>query len=290
MRKGVLLLASTTVAVLLACGVALAAEVTCPTGDNGLCEGTEEGDTLTGTSDVDTINALGGNDVLIGGGARDRLDGGRGNDRYVYTDLSEFLSEPRSHERITADESGVDTLDFARLPQEARGEFEFRTINSHAWHYVSGGGSSTGIVYFENGAIENVLGGAGPEDVTALDDVSHLVRLGAGEDRFFGRDNGGEDAFYGGPGNDYASAGHGRDRLFGATGDDYLRGYVGNQLVDGGPGADTLLGGGNSDRLRAADGEADEVIDCGAGVNDRVFYDVGLDPEPVGCEVVLNPQ
>jgi hypothetical protein len=51
--------------------------------------------------------------------------------------------------------------------------------------------------------------------------------------------------------------------------------------------ADTLKGGADRDALRAADAEADRLIDCG-GNTDKAYHDVGLDPEPGNCEV-LNP-
>jgi hypothetical protein len=51
--------------------------------------------------------------------------------------------------------------------------------------------------------------------------------------------------------------------------------------------ADTLKGGADTVALRAVDGKADRLVDCG-GNTDKVYYDVGLDPEPVNCEV-LNP-
>jgi hypothetical protein len=52
--------------------------------------------------------------------------------------------------------------------------------------------------------------------------------------------------------------------------------------------ANTLKGGADRDALGALDGEADRLkFDCG-GNTDKVYYDVGLDPEPVNCGV-LNP-
>jgi Ca2+-binding RTX toxin-like protein len=186
------------------------------------------------------------------------------------------------------DESGVDTLDFSRLPQDAHGEIEFNTVNSNAF-YIEPGVFTSHFVFFADGVIENVLGGAGPERVDAFDGVSHVLRLGPGNDDFFGGKNDGDDWFYGSGGHDYAATGRGEDRLFGASGNDVMRGHSGNDLLDGGPGADNLRGDGNSDTLRAADGEADDLIDCGVGIRDRVYYDASLDPEPVGCEV-LNPR
>jgi len=305
LRKSVLLLASVTLAVLLAAGVALAAEISCPTGENGLCEGTEEGDSMRGTNAVDRIRALGGDDVLIGFRGKDRLNGGSDNDRYVFRTMADFPGAgPQSSgpiERITADESGIDTLDFRRLTQDAR-----------VWLYVSSFPSqSTGLYYYSQSGeyaeldwpnediIENFRGGSGNETVIGgylgEGGASNVVRLGKGDDRF--TVGGGYDRVYAGPGDDGSatptspSGGNGgreNDRLFGGTGDDEMHGYLGNDFVEGGPGADELMGGGERDTLNAADGEADVLIDCG-GNTDRVFYDVGIDPEPVGCEG-LNPQ
>lgn len=80
MRRTVPLLASMVLGVLLVSGVALAANITCPTGENGLCEGTTGDDTLTGTGARDTIKGLAGIDTLYGRGFPDYLEGGGGND------------------------------------------------------------------------------------------------------------------------------------------------------------------------------------------------------------------
>jgi len=51
-------------ALVLVSGAAWAAYISCSTGADGLCEGTEAADELEGTPDVDTMNAKGGSDYL----------------------------------------------------------------------------------------------------------------------------------------------------------------------------------------------------------------------------------
>ena len=64
MRRIALLLASMMLALVLVSGAAWAAYISCSTGADGLCEGTEAADELEGTPDVDTMNAKGGSDYL----------------------------------------------------------------------------------------------------------------------------------------------------------------------------------------------------------------------------------
>ncbi len=83
MRKTVLYLVSMALAVLLACGVALAANIIqCPTEPHGWhCYGTPEDDVLTGSAERDHIDGYGGNDIIYGKARIDHLEGGEGNDR-----------------------------------------------------------------------------------------------------------------------------------------------------------------------------------------------------------------
>ena len=80
MRKTVLFLASMALAVLLVCGVALAADIQCPNRAGNLCVGTTGDDTLTGTANSDTIEGRDGADLIKGRGAKDQLAGELGND------------------------------------------------------------------------------------------------------------------------------------------------------------------------------------------------------------------
>jgi Ca2+-binding RTX toxin-like protein len=92
----------------------------------------------------------------------------------------------------------------------------------------------------------------------------------------------GNDALYGGPGNDELEGNQDNDLLVGGPGNDKLNPLDGQQpgtvdVVEGGPGNDDIF---------ANDGNMD-IIDCGAGDNDIVRYDVGLDAIQ-NCEI-LNP-
>jgi len=80
MRKTVLFMASMALAVLLVCGVALAADIQCPNRAGNLCVGTTGDDTLLGTANSDEIRGLDGADLIKGLGAKDLLRGGPGND------------------------------------------------------------------------------------------------------------------------------------------------------------------------------------------------------------------
>jgi Ca2+-binding RTX toxin-like protein len=74
------------------------------------------------------------------------------------------------------------------------------------------------------------------------------------------------------------------ENLRGGAGADSL---TGNSLVNtllGGPGADSFFGLGGDDVLRANDGIADAVINCGAGAADEAIEDA-IDPAPIGCEL-----
>ena len=74
MRRTMFLLATMAFGLILASGVALAANViSCP---GGLCEGTTGDDEMTGTSATDYMYAKEGNDTLRGLGAFDDLRGG----------------------------------------------------------------------------------------------------------------------------------------------------------------------------------------------------------------------
>ena len=89
MRKSVLLLTSMALAVLLASGVALAANIKGTEGDDPALTGTESRDTINPFAGNDTVYALGGNDdvrhsfgedTIYGGAGNDTLRGGRGTD------------------------------------------------------------------------------------------------------------------------------------------------------------------------------------------------------------------
>jgi Ca2+-binding RTX toxin-like protein len=77
MRHTVLLLATMVLTLLLASGVALAANISCL---GGPCVGTAENDQITGSQVDDKIRALGGRDDVTARGGDDLVYGGRGRD------------------------------------------------------------------------------------------------------------------------------------------------------------------------------------------------------------------
>ena len=77
MRRIVVMLSAMMMVVVLAAGVAFAAEVDCTTDP---CLGTRGKDEIRGTESPETIRALAGNDFVVGFGNNDTIYGGDGND------------------------------------------------------------------------------------------------------------------------------------------------------------------------------------------------------------------
>src|SRR5918994_434469 len=95
MKKTILALASVTLAVLLAGGVARAATIQCPNGPvtelSRYCYGTNEADTMYGYGSVDRLVGGRGSDKLYGGSETDSLRGGEcaGGAGCAYSDSSD---------------------------------------------------------------------------------------------------------------------------------------------------------------------------------------------------------
>ncbi|CAN5589015.1 hypothetical protein BH24ACT20_BH24ACT20_16810 [soil metagenome] len=79
MRKTILLLAVVAMTLVMASGVALAAQMKCSA--RGDCVGTPRDDRMIGTAKLDTIRGKNGNDAIYGRASADRLYGGFGRDR-----------------------------------------------------------------------------------------------------------------------------------------------------------------------------------------------------------------
>jgi RTX calcium-binding nonapeptide repeat (4 copies) len=125
------------------------------------------------------------------------------------------------------------------------------------------------------------------------------VHAGQGDDRVGGYD--GADDLRGKAGNDRVRAGDGRDRVAAGPGADAISGGDGHDLLTAAAtedvpveGVDTIAAGGDNDKVRARDGEPDE-IDCGRGNRDIAvldLVDVIVDAKPKNpngsCEAVLR--
>jgi Ca2+-binding RTX toxin-like protein len=107
MRKTVLFLASMALAVLVVCGVALAANIQCPNRAGNLCVGTTGDDTLTGTANSDEIRGRAGADVIDGLGAKDLLRGGPGKDEIRGSDGADDLFGGRGGDKTINGGPGI---------------------------------------------------------------------------------------------------------------------------------------------------------------------------------------
>ena len=121
---------------------------------------------------------------------------------------------------------------------------------------------------------------------------AHMFAYG-GNDAMYGK--GGPDSMVGGTGTDELRGGPGNDHLYGSggdlsdTGDDYLYGGDGSDQLYGGDaegGVDRLFAGKGNDLVFSANGDAGlkEIIDCGGGSQDEVYFDKGLDVV-TNCEI-----
>jgi Ca2+-binding RTX toxin-like protein len=221
-------------------------------------------DTLVGNSpdplylEASVIEPRGAN-VLRGGPGDDTLDGrfgpdvlfgGSGTDTVMYANRSEELS-------LTIDGSGNDGSDI----DPDRG--------------------ITGDLNPFNGKmddigpdVENIVGGAGDDDIDGSEAANTLIG-GGGDDDIDGK--GGQDTVTGGEGDDSIRGGAGNDRglagnngndvLAGDDGDDALNAGEGDDLLHGGNGADDLSGGEGTDTVDWADATSGVSVSLN-GIND----------------------
>jgi Ca2+-binding RTX toxin-like protein len=235
-RRALLLMTMMAVALVVAGGMALAANITCPNSIGNLCVGTKEADTMTGTDQADEMRGRGGGDTMhardgddtpfggagndeilaglgddssVGGAGDDSLSGGNGDDTYSF---SADWGADRIPEEGEGTRMGADTLDFYSLVEP----LDVDLVVSYDREEVF---SDAGMLNFAATVeIENVTGGQ----------TRDVVRGNDARNRFFG--NGGNDRLVGRENNDVLSGGLGPDALDGGTGNDVLNG--GDDIVD----------------------------------------------------------
>lgn len=243
MRRTVLLLASTALAVLLVSGVALAATVTCIGGTE--CKGTGERDTLYGTQERDVMYGYKLEDRLYGYRGIDQMFGGEGSDTF-YGGLGNDYSEE--------DQRGYDTF-----YGEGGNDYFIDRLGPNR---VLGGGGSDRL--HSRGTL---LGGPGHDYLEGL-----KLRGGPTRDSLYlgsvdGRRIPGRVEAFGGPGNDTF-----RDSTI-TPGSPVAY----DRIIKGGTGRDFVnLQSPDDDTIYLADGELDTVRSCGGGT-DTVYFDTGLD-------------
>lgn len=252
-------------------------------------------DTLSGDAGDDLIVAYSdawdqGSNLIEGGAGNDTIYGSFGEDTYVFNlgDGHDLLIERRPNEAYSNIEPTADTLSFGE--GIAAGDLSFHRrgldmIIEHAngtdsitvqnWfqepsdhfkleHLLFADGSSLSHADVENRVIWH--GSSGADSFIGYRDLGDHMRLGAGDDKAWGRV--GDDVIYGEAGNDY---------LEGEAGSDEIHGGDGNDQLDGGLGGDLLLGGAGDDKYVYSLGDGADVIDNTGGGNDGVFFSGGID-------------
>jgi Ca2+-binding RTX toxin-like protein len=242
-RRTILLLATTALAVLLSSGVALALNtINCK--DSGRCVGTDRADLMKGTSGFnemygrdndDTLKAFGRSDALIGQEGDDRLLAGRGGD---------FVLGGRGDDTLRGEEG----LDFYIFERSNWGE-DTITEDSPSRHFLALPiaenltGPVTTNLNSDSGPTPEVTNAQSASTVNWEGNVITFVFGSSGDDTVTGNDAANEiyddagPAFYGTP-----------------------------------PDTDAISAGGGNDFIVVQDGDSDDTVNCGAG-DDTVFSD-----------------
>jgi len=191
-RRATQLIVVMAAALLLASGVAIAANVSCKSGSTSTkpCKGTPDPDTILGTGGIDFIKSLESNDVvdaragddklygdegadaLYGKGGNDTIDGGPGNDNYK----TQF-TEPKD------DPNGPDIDPNPPFGAGLRGASGNDTINGQAGDDDLIGNPGQDILdeRGSSGDLDRAFGGTENDRVYADDnDVSDEVSCGEG--------------------------------------------------------------------------------------------------------------
>jgi Ca2+-binding RTX toxin-like protein len=264
MRRAILLLTVMITALALASGVAIAQVVTCPTGANGICVGTDNNDTLNGTAAGDDMRGLKGQDTLNAAADFDLLNGGRGNDT---------LNGEADNDTLSGD-LGDDTLkggaqDDAYLFADGWGQDR---IVDDAATGMFGERLSFSLVN-EPITMDLISSPARPEVQSGSNTLNFGPNVSVNE--VDGSSKG--DTIKGDTSNDFLNGIQGNDGVIGRGGNDTVVGMDGKDTLVGGPGEDDFDAGGGADRIEAAEKVAEpDSISCGGG-NDIVFFDQGID-------------
>jgi Ca2+-binding RTX toxin-like protein len=185
MRRTVLLVVTTALALVAAGGIALAATFTCTTNP---CDGTTDDDVITGTLNAETINGKAGNDeisaqdandILNGGAGNDDLAGGLGNDRYFVTTnwgSDTIIDGGGNNDFIAPEPDGGATA--AALPN-----LTVNLVSSSGPEYTDGNGNT---VNWNDDAIGSVSTGAGDDVISQRPRNSNAMIGGAGNDTYTG--------------------------------------------------------------------------------------------------------
>ena len=281
--------------------------------------------TLGGGGD-DRIVATTSNDEIRGGDGDDEIRGGGGNDALYGDDQPEDGNTHSGDDQLYGDDgtdsliggNGADLLDggagdYDALYGEWAGAVDFTTVGADRFVGGSGSNDSARLAYTgdQNVTLDGIANDGRDDEDDDVDPTVELVMTGAGNDdltgtaaaqQFFGGAGddvidgaGGDDGLHGEAGEDTLRGGSGLDTLYGGTDADAIDGGADADAIDAGSGDDEVTGGAGVDRvfgeagadvLRVRDGEVDETVNCGDGV-DRAVADA-TDPA-AACETVERP-
>lgn len=281
------------------------------TDKNDTLVGTDGPDVIAGLGGDDTISGLGGDDTICGGDGVDYIDGGDGVDKILGGPGGDIINGAANADVIYGEggedilhgDDGIDLVDGGEGNDDVHGDADNDVLSGGPGDdYVYGGPNSTDSVpeYLDGGpGDDHLYGEAGKSEIDGGPGSDHLYG-GAADDLLKGGWDGdtldggaGDDTLYGNSSNtigeendkaDTLDGGDGNDILHGNLGDDTLNGGKGDDFLNGEQGSDALYGGEDHDKLRATDGEADAVIDCGDGVDALADVDPSGDPTPLSCE------
>jgi Ca2+-binding RTX toxin-like protein len=261
MRRAILLLTVVAVALVVASGLALAQVVTCPTGANGLCVGTDEGDPLNGTTGPDDMRGLRGKDTLNAAAEFDLLSGGRGDDT-----LNGDLDSDQLNGGLGRDALNGGAKDDTYVFVNGWGRDRISDATSDMF-----GERLTFSLVTEPVTMDLIMSPSRPEARSGDNVLNFVAAVSIGEvdgssagDTIRGQAD--EDSLNGIQGSDTVNGREGIDTVVGMEGNDTLTGGSGEDNIDAGPGNDTI---------KAVDNEKDIIV-CGGG-NDTVFFDQGID-------------
>jgi Ca2+-binding RTX toxin-like protein len=272
--------------------------------ENDTLQGGSGDDQLFGEADDDNLSGSFENDTLTGGPGNDTESGASGNDT--------FLEDASPNGNDTLDGSfDVDTVSYAA--RTARVVVDLDGV-------ADDGDPAASEHDNANEAVENVIGGAGNDDLTGNAAANSLVGNGGG-DNLIGLEN--DDFLQGGLGTDIMEGDLGTDsasyethtadvtvtidgvandgapgendnvktdieNLIGGNGKDSLTGSPAANVIHGGNGGDTIVGGPNDDDEFGDAGNdvfAEEVTPNGA---DEFFGGTDNGPTTVGDLVTYN--
>lgn len=101
-RRAALILATTGTMLLMACGLALAAQVISCQPGKANCNGTAKSDTIKGSNAGDRISGKDGRDSMVGNMGRDTMDGGKASDRMRGSNAADTLTGGPGSDNINA--------------------------------------------------------------------------------------------------------------------------------------------------------------------------------------------